>query len=403
MPLASMAAVAAPQFSPSVEPKPRTVAFVCLGDASDPHYSSGSPYGMRKGFLDIGCKVIDVFSIRPRREALLLPKRVLYRLFGRYYSGDRSPICLAAMGAEVARRLDGVDVDLIFAAHSIPLTAVRSSAPRVFSHDQSFTERISYVPYEKRPLAKHYVAQAIAQERRVFANASLAVYPSMRSIAAIMRDYGVPAEKLAMVPWGGILPSDPAPEAVEAMIRARPTDELRLTFVGVDWERKGGDAVLAASRLLAARGLNPAVTIIGSVPPGEVPGFVRVIPFLDKKDPEQLAAFLSILGRSHFLFVPSRAEAFGHVFCEAAAYGVPSVARDVGGIPTIIADGQTGHCLDEGATAEDFARAIARTMQDPEAYRAMARATRKRYDERLTWAAFARDVLAKVDALDAPG
>lgn len=400
-PAAPVHSLGTPRVAPVRRGAGRRVAFICLGDARDPHYSSGSPFGMRKGFIDIGCDVIDVLSIRPtRRETLYLPQRCGFRLAGRHYSADRAPACLTAMAREIARRLDGIDPDLIFAAHSIPLSRVRSRAPLVFSHDQSFVERMSYVPYERRPLAGRYVRQAIAQEREAFAGAALCVYPSARALNSLRQDYHVPEEKLALVPWGGNLPSDPEADDVEAMIAARGETPIRLTFIGVDWERKGGEDVLATAALLAAGGLPVELTLIGCTVKRSLPSYVRVIPFLDKRTPEGLSAFLDILGRSHFLFVPSLAEAYGHVFCEAAALGVPSIARDVGGIPTIIVDGVTGHCLAPDATAADFAAAIMKTMADPAAYRAMAGAARARYERRLNWSAFATEVLDRVDALE---
>ena len=84
----------------------KSVAFVCLGDATDPNYSSGTPYGIRKGFLDLGCKVIDVFPVRPKIEQVFLPKRVAHRLGGTHYSADREPLCLRAMAATIERRLN---------------------------------------------------------------------------------------------------------------------------------------------------------------------------------------------------------------------------------------------------------------------------------------------------------
>jgi glycosyltransferase involved in cell wall biosynthesis len=377
----------------------RTVAFVALGDARDPHWSSGSPYGMRKGFIDIGCNVVDVLSVRSRREALFFPLRVGYRFAGRYYSADRAPLCLSGMAREIGRRIQDVEPDLIFAAHSIPLSRVRSSVPCVLSHDQTFIERLAYSPYERRPLAKRYIAEAIAQEREAFAGATLCVYPSERSIRSLQSDYDVPDHKLAMIPWGGNLPADPDSEAVEAMILGRPNDAIHLLFLGVDWERKGGDLVLATAALLAARGRQVKLTLIGCTPAGELPDYVRIIPFLDKRDPDGLNQLLAIFAETHFLFVPSRAEAYGHVFCEAAAMGVPSLACDVGGIPTIIADGENGHCLPTTASAAEFARVIERALEAPETYRGMARAARRAYEERLNWSAFARAVLARVDAL----
>ncbi|MGH7503041.1 MAG: glycosyltransferase, partial [Longimicrobiales bacterium] len=87
-------------------------------------------------------------------------------------------------------------------------------------------------------------------------------------------------------------------------------------------------------------------------------------------------------------FVPSRAENYGIVFCEAAAFGVPSVTTDIGGIPTIVRHRQTGFTLPRESAAEAFAATIESTFADPERYRDMALAARAHYRDRLNWDAF---------------
>lgn len=381
----------------------KTLAFVCLGDATDPNYSSGTPYGIRKGFLDLGCTVIDIFPVRPRIEHLFLPKRIAYRLAGRYYSGDREPLCLRAMAGGIERRLQGADVDFVFASHSIPATMLRCNAPIVFSHDQSFVERLDYFPYEQRPPAREYVTRSIAQEREAFSNATLGVYPSERSIRTIMKEYDVPAEKLAMIPWGGNFPFEPGRDDAEVLIAKRRGRNLELVFVGVDWARKGGDVAIQAARILHDRGVPLGLTVIGSNPKiDDKPEFLKVIPYIDKNDPAQLNAYLAILSGAHFLFLPSRAEAYGHVFCEAAALGVPAISRDVGGVSTIIADGVTGRCLPADATAEDFADAIRRAFADWDHYAAMARAARRRYESVLNWRAFCGAIIRRLEHGEPP-
>ena len=376
----------------------KSVAFVCLGDATDPNYSSGTPYGIRKGFLDLGCNVIDVFPVRPAIEHIFLPKRVGHRLRGVYYSGDREQLCLHAMAKTIGQRLKGKRIDFIFASHSIPSTKLRSYAPIVLSHDQSFIERMDYFPYEQRPPAREYLMQAIDQEREAFSNAALCVYPSERSVRTIEEHYDIPAHKLAMIPWGGNLPFEPTAQQAEKLIEERRRAELRILFVGVDWKRKGGDVVIEACRILHRRGVNLALTVIGSNPAIEdKPEFLTIIPYIDKNDPEQLRTYLDQLSGAHFLFVPSRAEAYGHVFCEAAALGVPSVARKVGGIATIIVDGVTGCCLPEHASAADFADAIQRASADEDVYVAMARAARRRYEETLNWRAFCSAIIDRLE------
>jgi D-inositol-3-phosphate glycosyltransferase len=63
--------------------------------------------------------------------------------------------------------------------------------------------------------------------------------------------------------------------------------------------------------------------------------------------------------------VPSHSESFGLVALEAAACGVPVVAAAVGGLTTIVQDGETGFLVD-GRDPADFAKPLAAIIGDDE-------------------------------------
>jgi hypothetical protein len=51
---------------------------------------------------------------------------------------------------------------------------------------------------------------------------------------------------------------------------------------------------------------------------------------LNKTDPGQYETFLSLYRDAHFFIMPSRQEAYGIVYCEAAAFGRPAIAAQTG-------------------------------------------------------------------------
>src|SRR5262249_25944964 len=154
------------------------------------------------------------------------------------------------------------------------------------------------------------------------------------------------------------LPSIPSQEEVERAIAARPLQSCHLVFIGRHWMRKGGDLLVKTVAELNSAGLPTRATIIGCQPEGLSPRQFDIHPYLDKQRPEQFAVLSGIMRKAHFLFLPSRAEAYGQAFCEAAAFGVPSIGSTVGGIPTIVQDGATGFVRPPETSAQQFAALI---------------------------------------------
>jgi len=66
---------------------------------------------------------------------------------------------------------------------------------------------------------------------------------------------------------------------------------------------------------------------------------------LDPGEPSSAGLLADLFKGAHFVFIPSRAEAYGMAFAEANAFGVPAIGTATGGIPSIIRDGFNGYTL----------------------------------------------------------
>jgi len=131
------------------------------------------------------------------------------------------------------------------------------------------------------------------------------------------------------------------------------------------------------------------LTICGCVPPSRfrVPG-MHVIPFLDKNDPAQRKQLADLYLASHFFLLPTRSESYGIVFCEANAFGLPAITTNTGGVSDVISDGENGFMLLPAARGPEYAKLIAEIWQDRGRYSALARSSRRTFDERLNWDAW---------------
>ena len=115
-----------------------------------------------------------------------------------------------------------------------------------------------------------------------------------------------------------------------------------------------------------------------------LPG-VTVHGFLSKSKPAEFNTLTSLFAESSLFFMPSKQEAFGIAYCEACAYGLPSVALATGGVSTIINNNVNGLLLDIDVTSEECADGIVGLWADRPRWLAMREAARNAYVTRLNW------------------
>ncbi len=91
----------------------------------------------------------------------------------------------------------------------------------------------------------------------------------------------------------------------------------------------------------------------------------------------RVAPVTPVYERNAIVVVPSRGEGFGMVALEAAERGRAAIVSDVGGLPEVVADGETGLVVPAG-DAEALAAAILELALDPARVRAFGAAARQR-------------------------
>jgi glycosyltransferase involved in cell wall biosynthesis len=140
------------------------------------------------------------------------------------------------------------------------------------------------------------------------------------------------------------------------------------------------------------------LTIVGCRPPGMSSSADRqIIPFLSKDTPAGRRDFEALWKSHDVLFLPTRGDTFGIVFCEAAAYGMPVITSDVGGTASVVDDGTTGFVLPQSASPEAFADVITRIASEGGLYERLSRDARQKYESRLNWSAWARDLVGVIE------
>lgn len=363
------------------------IAYAYEFDAADPMVQSGHPASILKQLVTAGVEVLPAYPLNQSARLLYAPKAVYYRSRGLVYRPDRQSMFLQSLAWQVRRRIGAMKPDAVFAPGSHAVAMLDVPCPVVFCADATFANVLDWYDSFSH-CADEFIAQGHAQERAALGRCAAAIYPSEWAARSAIEFYGADPARVHVVPFGANVEA-PDSATVHRWIEARRLSPLRLLFVGREWVRKGADLVLDACTLLRASGFDVELDLVGiERTPRQVPEWVRNHGLLDKRDPAQRARLHELFAHSHFFFVPSLAENYGMVFCEAAAYGLPSLTTDVGGIPTIVRDGKTGYTLPPSTQPQEWAAVLAKVIDDPVAYRAMAHASHADYLARLNWDAF---------------
>jgi len=320
------------------------------------------------------------------REWLTTQKSLNRKLFGKHTAVE----FLSAYAKYFSRRLDQElkkrPVDLLFVSASPQLFAyAKTKVPVVFMIDATFQQIQGYYPYFSN-LAAYNIKQGIELDRLAFKRADHCMLASGWNAASATRDYGLDPGKITVAPCGANLDKIP----VNAAWVHEQTEPCRLLFIGVEWERKGGQIVLDTHRMLKQKKFPATLTLVGCTPPDfdkeqyEKEG-ITVIPYLDKNEAGDAARLDELLRHTDLFFLPTRAECAGVVFSESSAYGIPSITTDTGGVGSYVENGINGFALPLKATAADYAETIVAVFSDLPGYLELRVRSRKRYDDKLNW------------------
>jgi glycosyltransferase involved in cell wall biosynthesis len=275
-------------------------------------------------------------------------------------------------------------VDVLFVPAAPQLIAyLDASLPVVFMTDATFQQIQGYYDTWEN-FAGSNIKQGIQLDRRAFAKATHCMLASDWCRSSAIHDYGIADQKISVAPLGANLDYIPAASEINF-----ERSGCNLLFLGVEWKRKGGDIALQTFRILKQNRIDVSLHIIGCTPPADVSEKgITVIPFLDKNKPADREQLHRILLSTDFLLLPTRAEAAGVVFCEASAYGIPSISTRTGGVPTYVRDQVNGLLLPEAADGFAYADEILKLYANTRKMSELRKSSRSLYETSLNWDAW---------------
>jgi glycosyltransferase involved in cell wall biosynthesis len=329
------------------------------------------PAGLTSGFGAAGCEVVPI-------NAEFRGAGRLASQFGMSWADQATSRAFAAAFSftanrrlRAARPLDGV----VMIGTSYTLSA---SAPVVTFEDMTVAQALRQPGSVYSELGSAAAARWQARQKRTYERSHGCCVTSRWVAESVCEDYGVPESKVHVVGLGTNLRIEPV---------QRDWSTPRFIFVGVDWERKRGPAVLEAFAEVRERFPGATLDLVGGHPPVEAEG-VTGHGLLPLGAEEGQRRYAELLGRATCLLMPSTFEPYGIAYLDAAAAGVPSIGTTVGG--AVDAVGDSGRVVDPKDP-----RALLEAMLElaaPETARELGACARAR-SASVTWQAVAERVL----------
>ncbi len=326
------------------------------------------------------------YPLSARRSRLVNLKRRVYQLLKQRYIHWATPHLSRILAAQIAPRVAASNIDLVISSDTTLVAHLDIPQPIILWATNLFDPLIGrYGDYSGLCQESQFGLRWF--DRQSIRRCQHLVFPSQWAADNAIKTFGFAADRVSVVPYGANNAADRSEAEIERDILARPDDRLRLLFIGVDWERKGGAIVLDVVRRLQARGIKTELTIIGARIPENtpLPPGVNSLGFLDRFTSKGRDRLQKHLTEAHALLLPSESETYGNVLCEANSFGVPVFASRVDGIPTIVQESINGYTFVRQNFAVECSHRLQQLFDHPETYRQLARDSFQAYRSRLSW------------------
>jgi glycosyltransferase involved in cell wall biosynthesis len=260
---------------------------------------------------------------------------------------------------EIARMRRQTALDALFFHTQVPAILAQRwlrKIPSVVSLDATplqYDELGAFYKHEEGPAWLE--AWKWRLNRTCFMSARRLVAWSEWAKLGLVQGYGVPADKIVVIP-----PGVNVDEWRRPMPRVSQAGPVKVLFVGGDLERKGGLVLLEAFRALRHLGLELHLVTKNRLPP-EPNVFVY-------NNLEANSQPLKDLYHTCDIFaLPTFGDTFAMVLSEAGASGMAIISTNVAAIPEVVRDGETGLMVAAG-DAVSLTQALRDLVTNP-AYR----------------------------------
>jgi glycosyltransferase involved in cell wall biosynthesis len=365
------------------------------GDPFDRRTWSGASHHLFSALRDSGALsgVVDA-SVSPAVEAMAKAAAFHPRL-RRWKERYEYSWVVRQVGSTVgARKVAAVDprpdaVLQIGAYYDLSGFAGLQPRLRCSYHDANlalFTRNWNYV----EDASARHIRAMMSAERRLLDRLDVVFAMSHWLRDSFIADFQQDPDKVVVV--GAGVNNHHLPPAVD-----RDWEQISILFIGFEWERKGGRALIDAFQLLRADHPQAQLNMVGVKQPADVPDLpgVRWIGPVDRSKASGDQRMDQLHREATVFAIAPTYDPFPNAVLEAMAYGLPVVGIRRGSMPEVVRHGETGLLSDIG-DAKEIARCLHLLFSDTSRAHRMGECGRERVRAFFTWDAVARRMLTAI-------
>ncbi len=378
------------------------IGYLSYFNSKDVRAWSGSIYFIRRELEKMGIELVPIDDIGSMLDESYKIKSLYYKAIGKNHHRLRESRIMQRAAEKAKKLIEKYRPDVLLSLGSLEISMLKCEVPATFWADATFRQLVNYYP-EYSNLSATTLREGEFLEKKSIDNASRMFFASEWAALGAVEFYRADKNKVKVLPFGANLYNPPAESEVASYIENKSFDAIELLFVGVAFERKGGRTALEIAHKINQKGRKVRLHIIGCQPEiNESNDFIKIYGFLNKANPNDMKTIEELYRKAHFFVMPSIAECYGIVFCEANAYGLPVVGANNGGMPTIINPNNNGFLFDYlnyEQSVNYISEKIIEIGANRSNYEEAAYKSRNEYEKRLNWEVSVKELIRELKSI----
>lgn len=290
------------------------------------------------------------------------------------------------------------EVDLIITFEFFLVPILKKGGKKIiWWSDATFNNLLNKYSYVTN-VSGYCIKRAHQIQKSALASSNAVILSSDWAVESAITNYGTDRNKITKIPFASYFSVLPSKNEMEKIIQDKNTEVIRLLFIGIDWQRKGGEDAIKVLNSLNNRGYKALLYIVGCEIPDDhkLNKDIVALGFIDKGSTKGEEQIINLIKKACFLIVPSRAECFGIVFCEANSYGLPVITTNVDGIPSVVKNKINGAALPVENFVERATAFVTENLPGSDNYFNLCRASYNYYNSEMSWQKIERETLKVV-------